>query len=82
MNYNYCKAEKVFGSAKFLMIYLFSGLLANTGTYLAGTAPYSLGASGSTFGLIGALAAYYYTNRNILGNVLSYICIYIYILYI
>ena len=49
------------------MVYLFSGLLANTSTYLAGTSPYSLGASGSTFGLIGALAAYSYLNRRTLG---------------
>lgn len=50
------------------MLYLASGVLANSGTFLAGTSPFSLGASGCTFGLIGAFTAYYYFNRHILGR--------------
>ena len=58
----------MFGPERFLSIYLGAGILANTATFIAGSAPYSLGASGSTFGLLGALGTYYYVNRGVLGG--------------
>jgi len=60
--------EGLFGARTYALIYLGSGLLANGATFLAGTAPYSLGASGCTFGLLGALAAFYYFNKPVLGQ--------------
>lgn len=61
-------AERVFGSGRFVAIYLGAGILANLMTYLIGVSPYSLGASGATFGLLGALAMFYYANRKVLGR--------------
>lgn len=49
-------------------VYIGSGVLANAATFFLGTAPYSLGASGSTFGLLGAMGGYYYFNKDVLGQ--------------
>ena len=54
------------------MLYLTSGVLANSGTFLAGTSQFSLGASDCTFGLITAFTAYNYFNRHTLGRYLSW----------
>ena len=62
------QAEQVFGRAVFLVIYLLSGVIANTGTFLLNTSPMSLGASGCLFGIIGAFATYFFRNRSILGR--------------
>jgi membrane associated rhomboid family serine protease len=64
-------AEKTFGSARFLSTYLFAGILANVATYAFKSSPASLGASGCTFGIIGAFATYYYRNRLIFGKAQS-----------
>mmetsp|Transcript_26362 Transcript_26362/g.25230 ORF Transcript_26362/g.25230 Transcript_26362/m.25230 type:complete len:352 (-) Transcript_26362:463-1518(-) len=64
-------AEKTFGSARFLSTYLFAGIFANIATYAFKSSPASLGASGCTFGLIGAFATYYYRNRLIFGKAQS-----------
>eukprot|EP00981_Chlorochromonas_danica_P011550 scaffold4102_cov174-Ochromonas_danica.AAC.4 len=48
--------ERMFGPTLMLAIYLGSGVAANLGTFLAGSSPFSLGASASTFGLLGAFA--------------------------
>jgi membrane associated rhomboid family serine protease len=50
------------------MLYLASGVLANSWTFLAGTSSFSLGASGCTLALIGAFTSYYYFNCHILGR--------------
>ncbi len=50
------------------MLNLASGVLANSGTFLAGTSSFSLGASGCTLALIGAFTSYYYFNCHILGR--------------
>jgi rhomboid protease GluP len=62
------QAERIFGPTKFLAVYLSAGVLANAATFFAGTAPYSLGASACTFGLLGALGGYYFLNRDVLGR--------------
>ena len=62
------QAESIFGTARFLNIYLMSGLLANMATFIAHSSPYSLGASGCVFGIIGAFGIFYYRNKNILGE--------------
>jgi membrane associated rhomboid family serine protease len=51
-----------------VLFYLAAGVLANVGTYMGGTSPLSLGGSAGTFGLLGSLAAYYYSNRVALGK--------------
>jgi membrane associated rhomboid family serine protease len=48
--------ERAFGAERFGMSYVAAGALANTMTFLMGKSPYSVGASGSIFGMIGALA--------------------------
>ena len=60
--------EKAFGSVRFVTAYLAAGILANYVTYVMGTSPASLGASGCTFGLMGAFATHLYRNKRILGS--------------
>lgn len=59
--------EHAFGTLRYVLTYLASGLFANFLTYSSGSSPLSLGASGCTFGLIGALATYSYRNKKVLG---------------
>lgn len=61
------QVERAFGSVRFASTYLLAGILANCATFLLKTSPASLGASGSTFGIIGALAVHFYRNKSILG---------------
>ena len=61
-------ADKVFGSARFLSTYLFAGIMANIATYVLKTSPASLGASGCTFGIIGAFSTHFYRNRAVFGK--------------
>jgi membrane associated rhomboid family serine protease len=60
--------ERIFGTPRFVNIYLASGFLGNLVTLLLGTSPRSLGASGAVFGLLGALATHYYRNRKVLAE--------------
>ena len=59
--------EQSFGSARMGCLYIGAGSLANLATYLVGKSPFSVGASGCLFGLIGALGFFFYRNRKILG---------------
>ena len=61
-------AERIFGPERFVAIYMASGVLANVATVVMKSSPLSLGASGCTFGLVGAFAAYFYRNRGVLGG--------------
>lgn len=64
-------ADKIFGPSRFLCTYLFSGVFANVLTYIFKSSPASLGASGCTFGIIGAFATHFYRNKAILGKAQS-----------
>ena len=64
-------ADKLFGPARFLSTYLFSGIMANVATYLLKSSPASLGASGCTFGIIGAFTTHFYRNRAVFGKAQS-----------
>ena len=64
-------ADKLFGPARFLATYLFSGIMANVATYLLKSSPASLGASGCTFGIIGAFTTHFYRNRAVFGKAQS-----------
>ncbi|MFF2178186.1 rhomboid family intramembrane serine protease [Lysinibacillus sp. NPDC058147] len=57
--------EKIAGKARFITIYLVSGIAGNMATYLFYDSSYtSLGASGAIFGIFGAFGALvYYTRR-------------------
>ncbi|WP_374964986.1 rhomboid family intramembrane serine protease [Lysinibacillus sp. RS5] len=57
--------EKIAGKARFITIYLLSGIVGNMATYLLHESSYgSLGASGAIFGIFGAFGALvYYTRR-------------------
>jgi len=57
--------EKIAGKARFITIYLLSGIVGNMATYLLYESSYgSLGASGAIFGIFGAFGALvYYTRR-------------------
>lgn len=57
--------EKIAGKARFMTIYLISGIIGNVATYMLYNSNYtSLGASGAIFGIFGAFGALvYYTRR-------------------
>ena len=52
--------EKVYGSTRYVLIYLLSGVAANYATYLLNLSPISIGASASVYGVLGALGTYYF----------------------
>lgn len=63
------EAERLFGSLRYAIIYLLSGLFGSLLT-LATSDPRTLsaGASGAIFGLLGSLAIFYYIQRKTLGQ--------------
>lgn len=58
--------EQLMGSKRFLLIFFLTGLGGNVLTLLVNPVP-SVGASGGIFGLLGALIAFFYRNRDRLG---------------
>jgi rhomboid protease GluP len=62
------EAERVYGHRPFLAVYLLAGLGGGVASYALNPSP-SVGASGAIFGLIGALAVFYYEARAVLGGV-------------
>lgn len=46
--------ERIFGSAKYIFVYLMAGIMGNVASFIFSTNP-SVGASGAIFGLMGAL---------------------------
>lgn len=60
--------ERVYGTARFLAIYLLAGLAGSIASYAFNAASLSVGASGAIFGLLGALAAFAYTSRSLIGR--------------
>jgi len=62
------QAQRLFGSERFIITYLLSGTLANLYTFAVNASPFAVGASGSIYGIIGAMAMFYYRNKEILGN--------------
>lgn len=59
--------ESLYGSARFLTIYLLSGLGGSLATYAFGGSAVSAGASGAIFGLIGAETTYFFVHRGMFG---------------
>jgi len=64
------QAEGFFGKFKFLAIYLFSAITASLLSILLNIDGVSVGASGSIFGILGALLYFGYNFRVYLGNTL------------
>lgn len=60
------QAERLFGTWRFLAIYLLAGFAGVLGSYIHSPG-LSIGASGAIFGLIGALAAFFYVVRSLIG---------------
>lgn len=63
--------ENYYGRIKYLIIYLFSGLMGALFSMIFGGNVASIGASGAIFGLMGALLYFGYHYRVYLGNVLK-----------
>jgi rhomboid protease GluP len=61
------ESERIYGTARFLAIYFIAGLAGGVASYALSPNP-SVGASGAIFGLIGALAVFYYLSRELLGS--------------
>jgi rhomboid protease GluP len=61
------EAERVYGTPRFLAIYLLSGLAGSIASYVFNPGALSVGASGAIFGLLGALAAFAFTSRSFVG---------------
>jgi rhomboid protease GluP len=59
--------ERVYGRARFLVIYFFSGVAATVVSF-ASTTAISAGASGAIFGLLGAIGVFYLIHRRALGR--------------
>jgi rhomboid protease GluP len=61
--------EGLYGSARFIIIFTISGILGFILSYLAGTS-FTVGASGSIFGLLGALIYYGRSRRGVFGEII------------
>ena len=61
------EVERFFGHTRFLVIYLLTGILSSVASYLFDSS-LAAGASGAIFGLVGALTAFYYAGRQVLGK--------------
>ncbi len=61
------EVERLFGSLRFLVIYLIAGFGGGLASYALSPND-SVGASGAIFGLVGALAAFFYLGRGMFGE--------------
>jgi rhomboid protease GluP len=61
------QTEYVYGTLRFVAVYFVSGLAGSLMSYAFNPVP-AVGASGALFGIVGALAVFFYTTRNILGE--------------
>ncbi|MEZ4769166.1 MAG: rhomboid family intramembrane serine protease [Caldilineales bacterium] len=60
--------ERLYGSGRYLVIYILSGLGGSLVSYVLAPANVSAGASGAIFGLIGAEIAFFYRHRATFGQ--------------
>jgi rhomboid protease GluP len=61
------QVERVYGTPRFLAIYFLAGLWGGVASYAFSARP-SVGASGAIFGLVGSLAVFFYTHRQMFGE--------------
>ncbi|MFN8565952.1 MAG: rhomboid family intramembrane serine protease [Kouleothrix sp.] len=62
------ESEQIYGTPRFLALYFIAGFAGGVASYLRSPIP-AVGASGAIFGLIGGLAAFYYSSRKLLGEI-------------
>lgn len=62
------ESERIYGTPRFLALYFIAGFAGGVASYLRSPIP-AVGASGAIFGLIGGLAAFYYSSRKLLGEI-------------
>jgi rhomboid protease GluP len=55
--------ERAYGTSRFVAMYLVTGFVAGTASYMFGSCNPGLGASGAIFGIIGVLLVYLYKRR-------------------
>jgi membrane associated rhomboid family serine protease len=60
-------AERLYGFRAFLAIYFLAGFVGSCGTLLASPSAVGVGASGAIFGIIGALLAFFLTDKEFLN---------------
>lgn len=60
--------ERVYGTLRFAAIYLLAGLAGSIASYVFNPGGLAVGASGAIFGLLGALAAFAYQARTLIGR--------------
>ena len=60
--------EAIYGRATFTVIYVLAGLSGSVASYLMSPITTGAGASGAIFGVLGALAAFFFARRNVLGE--------------
>lgn len=58
------QVEQVFGSARYLFLYLATGFFASAASYAFNDCANGLGASGAVFGIVGILIVYLYNRRS------------------
>ncbi|NOK58417.1 MAG: hypothetical protein GFH27_549279n223 [Chloroflexi bacterium AL-W] len=61
------ETERVYGTARFVVLYFIAGFAGGVASYAITPNP-SVGASGAIFGMIGALAVFFYIARGVLGQ--------------
>ncbi len=61
-------AEQIYGSLRFLIIYVVAGLAGSIASYTFNPQALSVGASGAIFGLLGSLGAFAYSARSFIGR--------------
>lgn len=61
------EVERVYGTLRFVALYLLAGLAGSIASYVFNPQSLSVGASGAIFGMLGALAAFSYTSRSLIG---------------
>ena len=60
--------EQAFGHVRFLTIYLLAGLAGSVASFTLNSIAIGAGASGAIFGVLGALAAYFFAQRAVFGS--------------
>lgn len=59
--------ERLYGTGRFLVLYMIAGFAGGLASYALSPRA-SVGASGAIFGLIGAIGAFYFASRSVLGE--------------
>lgn len=60
--------EAIYGHTRFAALYVVAGLGGSATSYLFNSIALAAGASGAIFGVLGALTAFFYVQRNVMGE--------------